>query len=241
MYTVGICDDQAADIEYISRLVKQWAAEKGQSVIIRTFPSAEAFWFSYEEEPAFDILLLDIEMAQMDGVSLARQVRAANRAVQIVFVSGYTEYIADGYEVEALHYLLKPVSQEKLSQVLSRAVEKLTQAEKSLLLETSEAVVRVPLQEILYAEVQRNYVTVYANAASTSSASRISAYTVKMTLSELESRLGEGFMRTGRSFIVSLKHVRQIARAEVTLSSGDRVPLARGYYEKLNRAMIEYF
>ena len=117
-YKIAVCDDSAADMEYIQTLVREWAGER--CVQVKGFPSAEAFLFQYEEEKDFDILLLDIEMAEMDGVSLARRIRRDNTGVQIVFITGYSDYIADGYDVEALHYLLKPVKKEQFFQVLDR-------------------------------------------------------------------------------------------------------------------------
>lgn len=231
MYKIAICDDSPADIVYLQGLVSKWARKADEVVKAQTFASAEAFLFQYEEDKAFDILLLDIEMAEMDGVTLARKIRAGNQQVQIVFITGYTDYIADGYEVEALHYLLKPVKEEKLFEVLERAVVKLARNERTLLLETVDGTVRVPLYEIRWIEVQRNYVTIHA----------AEDYTAKKSLSEVEAELDEGFMRTGRSFIVNLKQVRRIGKNEVILADGSMVPLSRGYYEKLNRAMIERF
>ncbi len=231
MYKLAICDDSPADALYLQGLVSKWAKKADEAIEVQTFASAEAFLFQYEEDKAFDILLLDIEMAKMDGVTLARKIRAGNQEVQIVFITGYTDYIADGYEVEALHYLLKPVKEEKLFEVLERAVVKLARNERTLLLETADGTVRVPLYEIRWIEVQRNYVTIHA----------AEDYTVKKSLSEVEAELDEGFMRTGRSFIVNLKQVRRIGKNEVILADGSMVPLSRGYYEKLNRAMIERF
>lgn len=231
-YQIAICDDNAEDIRYVESLVKQWAKNFGHTASILCYLSAEAFLFAYEDNKAFDILLLDIEMSGMDGVELARRVRAGNHQVQIIFITGYTAYIADGYEVEALHYLLKPVNEAKFSEVLSRAVVHLARGERVLLLDTPEGSVRLPIGDIHWAEVQRNYVTIHSAEG---------IYTVKQTLSDLESQLDEGFFRTGRSFLVNLKQVRRVSRSEVLLSDGSKVPLARGYYDKLNQALIAHF
>ena len=231
MYKLAICDDSPADTLYLQGLVSKWARKADKMIEIQTFASAEAFLFEYEEEKSFDILLLDIEMAEMDGVTLARKIRAGNQEVQIIFITGYADYIADGYEVEALHYLLKPVKEEKLFEVLERAVVKLARNERTLLLENADGTMRVPLYEIRWIEVQRNYVSIHA----------AEDYTMKKSLSEVETELDEGFMRTGRSFIINLKQVRRIGKTEVILADGSTVPLSRGYYEKLNRAMIERF
>lgn len=232
MYRIAICDDVATVADYVKELVVQWAKEVLQEPVeVRVYTSAEAFLFHYEEDRSCQILLLDIEMPEMDGVTLARRIRAENRGIQIIFITGYTDYIADGYEVEALHYLLKPVNSVKLFEVLSRAAAKLQQEEKGLLLNTPSGVVRLPYYEVRYIEVQKNYVTVHANRE----------WVVKKTLSELEEQLNNSFFRTSRSFIVNLKYVRQIEKKEVLLSDGSRIPLSKPYYDLLNRALIEYF
>lgn len=227
--TVAICDDAAADRDYLQTLVKRWAADRGHRVELTLYPSAESFLFRYAEDKDVQILLLDIEMGPMDGVSLARTLRKENDAVQIVFITGYSDYIADGYEVEALHYLMKPVKEEKLFAVLDRAVEKLHSNQRTLLLELPGEVVRLPVYQIRSAEVQGNYVTIHAKTDCT----------VKMTLSEMEAQLDDNFFRLGRSALVNLGCVARVSKTAVTLNDGTVLPLPRGAYERINRAIIQ--
>ena len=115
-------------------------------------------------------------MRKMDGVTMAREIRRDNQTVQIVFITGYSDYISEGYEVAALHYLMKPVNEQKLYAVLDRACEKLIQNERCLNLTLSGEMVRIPLHEVKYLDVHQNYVTVHAKGE----------YTVKRTLGEFE-------------------------------------------------------
>lgn len=228
-YRIAICDDRAEDGALVSDCVAAWARHAGHIVCMETFSSAEAFLFRYAEDKSCDILLLDIEMDGLNGVELARRIRRENETVQIIFVTGYSDYIAEGYDVSALHYLMKPVDRDKLFSVLDRAAEKLKSGERALLFEAAGEAVRIPLREILYFEVRQNYVTVHAKAD----------YTVKKTLGAIERELDERFFRTGRSFILNLTCIRRVTRSEVYLSDGSAVPLPRGMYEPLNRAIIE--
>ena len=227
---IAICDDSAADAAYVSTLLAQWAQQRCVSVQTECFESAQAFLFHYEEHKDYDVLLLDIEMPGMDGVSMARAIRRENETVQIVFITGYSDYIAEGYDVAALHYLMKPVSTEKLFDVLDRAMERLRRNERCLLLEMPGEMVRLPLYQIRYLDVRQNYVTVHAKAD----------YTVKRPLAEFERELDEGFCRVGRAMIVHLKYVRRVTRTEVYLDDGTALPLPRGAYETLNRAIIAH-
>lgn len=231
MYRLAICDDDQADVVYLRSFLEKWAKDSKTALKIESYPSAEAFLFQYEEDKSFDLLLLDIEMGEMSGVELARRIRQENRLVQIIFITGYMEYIAEGYDVEALHYLLKPVTEEKLFMVLDRAAERLKSKEKELCLALPGTVVRIAFCEIRYLEVQKNYVTVYGEEA----------YTVKKTLNELEKELDDSFCRIGRSHIVNLHFVKKITRTRVILKDGRELPLSRSFYERVNRAMIQYF
>lgn len=226
---LAICDDNAEYAQFINGLVAHWAEQSGIQARTALFPSAEAFLFQYEEERDFDILLLDVEMGGMDGVELAKRVRREDDAVQIVFITGYTDYIAEGYEVAALHYLTKPVNPDKLFQVLTRAVERLARNEPALTLELPGETVRVPLSKIRYLDVRHNYVTVHAGQD----------YNLKRPLGELERELDQRFYRTGRSCIVNLTFVSRVTRISVELSGGESLPLPRGQYEGLNRAIIQ--
>ena len=123
-YRIAIVDDSRPDAGFVRDILKTWADQRHADIQAEVFPSAESFLFRYAEDKSWDILLLDIEMGAMDGVTMAKRVRQDNEAVQIVFITGYSDYIAEGYEVAALHYLMKPVNREKLLTVLDRAMEK---------------------------------------------------------------------------------------------------------------------
>ena len=101
--SIAVCDDDETDLQYITGLVNAWAAQARIPVSVRTFPSAEAFLFHYAENRDFDILLLDVEMGKLNGIDLARQIRAQDSCVQIVFITGYSDFMAEGYDVPALH------------------------------------------------------------------------------------------------------------------------------------------
>ncbi len=228
-YNVAVCDDSAADRQYILRMLAEWAENSGHSVVVSEFSSSEEFLFHYEDKKEYDILLLDVEMGEMDGVALAKRLRRENETVQIIFITGYSDYIAEGYEVAALHYLMKPVKQEKLWAVLGRAVEKIKKNEAALYLESGGDMFCIPLYQIRYVEVQHNYITVHGKTD----------VTVKKTLSELEEALNEDFFRVGRSFIVNLRCISRVTKTDIVLSDGTLVPLPRGAYEKVNRAIIQ--
>lgn len=224
----AICDDNVIDSNYVKELVTNWSNNKKYQINIDVFSSAEAFIFHYVENKEYDILLLDIEIGDMNGVTLAREIRKYDKSVQIVFITGYSDYIAEGYDVEALHYLMKPLKEEKLYDVLDRAVDRMKQNEKHLVLNTFDEMIKIPLHEIIYIDVVRNYVTVHSNKD----------YTVKKTLAEIEKELDDRFFRIGRSTIVNLKYISRVTKTDVYLNNGIVLQLPRGMYDVLNRAII---
>lgn len=228
IYKIAICDDQAVDRDYLSILCRTWGKRNGDTVELFEFTSAENFLFCYEDRKDYDILLLDIEMGEMDGISMARKLRQDNDTVQIVFITGYSDYISDGYEVDALHYLMKPVKEEKLSMVLDRAAAKIARNGKMLNLNTGGELVRMPLYQIRYAEVNGNYITIYGKEK----------VTVKMPLTELEKKLDHHFFRAGRSVLVNLAQIGRVTKKEIHLLDGSVIPIPRGAYESVNQAII---
>lgn len=226
---IGICDDDPAQVTLTETPTASWAKENGHSIKIKTYKDAESFLFDFEEENDFDILLLDIEMGDMNGVTLAKNIRKKSETVQIIFITDYSDYISDGYDVAALHYLMKPLKAEKLFEVLNRAAVKIKKDEKTLTVRTEEETFRIPIREIKYIDVCKNDITIHAKRD----------ITVRKTLSEIEKELDGRFFRTGRQSIINLDYVRRTTKNSVTLAGGDEVPLPRGAYEAINRAIIE--
>lgn len=229
-YRVGICDDEQAQIEYMVSLVSAWSRQSGHSCEIRTFASAEAFLFAYEEDKVFDILLLDIEMRTISGIDLAKRIRSDNNRVEIIFITSHFEFVCEGYEVDALHYLVKPIPEDKLFSVLSKAAGRLSVEPPSVILTCDGETIRLYETQILYVEAFRHYLSIHT---------RDQVYQIKENISSFEQKLSSGFFRTHRSYLVSLKSITRISRTSVCLGDVLELPLARGKYDAIHRAFIE--
>ena len=224
---ISICDDSAAERERISSLVSDWTSTSGTDITLNEYSSAEEFLFSYEDcKP--DILLLDVEMPGLNGVELAKKLRAKNRIIQIIFITAYSDYIAEGYEVAALHYLLKPVETEKVLKTLNRAVERVIRDCRSIALETADGTFVTPLYEVRYLEACKNYVTVHSERD----------YTVRRTLSDFSGDLDSRFIKAGRSFIINLLWIKRVSKTEIELKTGEIIPIPKAAFETVNRAII---
>lgn len=229
--TIAICDDSEEYSAELRRILGEWSSDKPFALDIDEYVSAENFLFCYPDKPC-SLLLLDIEMKNISGMELARKLRANGDMLPIVFVTGYADYMNDGYEVEALHYLLKPVDREKLFAVLDRYIKKHV-PENEIMLELADGTIHISPDSIVYCEAmgKRTYVRL-SDGKTLNCVSGISA------LAEL---LPDSFTACHRSYIVNLRFVRSIGKAELTLDGGSIIPISRRLYKNINEKFIAYY
>ena len=229
-YKLAICDDDREQLRKLEVLVAKWGEKSGHGCSIRAFVSAEEFLFEYEEDKTYDILLLDVEMNNISGIELAKRIRKDNNRAEIIFITSHFEFVGEGYEVDALHYLIKPVANAKLCQVLSKAVEKLAVEPPWVVINFDGQIIKLYEFEILYIEAFRHYISIRTTAGE---------YKIKENLSSFEQKLSNDFYRVHRSYLVSLKQITRISRTAVWIGK-EELPLARGKYDDINRAFIEH-
>lgn len=229
-YKIAICDDEQNQIEYISSVVSKWGRQNSCACDINIFNSAEAFLFEYEDNKAYDILLLDIEMKGVTGIELAKRIRKDNNRSEIIFITSHFEFIGEGYEVDALHYLIKPIAEDKLMQVLNKAADKLSAEPTFVVISCEGGTIRLYESDILYVESFLHYIVIHT---------KDKEYRIKESISAFEEKLSGDFYRIHRSYVVSLKHITRISRTSVNIGNLE-LPLSRGKYDDVNRAFIEH-
>lgn len=154
---VVVCDDEQVSCNAVSEAISAWAKASGRTdaLVLRTFSSSENLQAAMKDGLFVDMLFLDIQIpGEMSGLELARQIRATNNHVVIVFVTNYAEYACEGYSVDALRYLRKPIRQDQINECMDIAYRRwsLAQAENMVVTIKNNAIVlRYP--DILYIEV----------------------------------------------------------------------------------------
>lgn len=229
--TIAICDDNEEQISVLRLLLGEWAEDKPFALAIEEYVSAESFLFSYPENPC-ELLLLDIEMRGLNGMALAKRLRENGDMLPIVFVTGFSEYMNEGYEVEALHYLLKPVDREKLFAVLDRYVKRRETAGE-ILLKCGGGAVHASPETIIYCEAMGKKTRVNTADGRT--------LICDAGINVIGRLLPEELVFCHRSYIVNLRYVRSIGRDGLRLDGGELIPVSRRLYGEINEKFIGYY
>lgn len=233
LINIAICDDEKVQVDLLEKYVNSWAKLNSKKISIEKFYSGDGFHFQWCVDKSYDILLLDIEMPGINGVELAKKIREEDEWINIIFITAITDYIGEGYDVSAINYLIKPIKEEKLHECLDVAIEKIPKEENWILIDEDGETVRIKDKDILYIESFSH--TIEINTLN-------EKYTTRKNIGVMEKELDEDlFVRSHRSYIVSLLHIKTISRDEVELDNGESVPLSRRRYKEVNMKFIDYF
>ncbi len=224
MLRIGICDDV-----YDARLVLKGKLERaleagGWEGDFREFSSGEGLLGWLENHAGeLDVVFLDMEMGELNGMETARRLRAADSDLQLVFVTGYADHVFDGYSVGAAGYLLKPTKVEQLTEVLGRIHAALYRAlDRAYVCHNGDTRYRIPLSQILYFTSDRRKITCLT---------LIRNYTFYGKLDEVAREVDEGFVRIHQRYLVRCGAISRIEGNEAVLVDGTRLPISRSCRE----------
>ena len=228
---IAICDDNRSICADISNLIR------------RQINDAEIFIFDTKDallnaKADFDIFLLDIKA--VDGIEIAKIIRRREEIFNskksiLIFVTGYREYAAEAFDVNAFHYLVKPIDAEKFSKVLSQAVAEIknieSQAEKFLLVKVDGTFKKIYLRDILYIESRNKKVAVHTTLETFEVYGKMDAY---------EIALADNFFRCHRCYIVNLEKISAYSADEIELITGDKIFIAAKKYSDFVKNFLRY-
>ena len=220
MLRIGICDDLTdARLVLRSALERILEARKIQGQFFE-FSSGETLLRWYDHHAGeLDIIFLDMELHELDGMETARQLRAADAGLQLAFVTGYADHVFDGYSVGALGYLMKPPRQEQLDAVLDRAQASLVrELDRAYVCRNGDTHYRIPISNILYFASDRRQVQCVTHGQT---------YTFYGKLDAVAAEVGAEFIRIHQRYLVRCGAVDRIEGSELVLRSGERLPVSR--------------
>lgn len=224
---IAVIDDQAATREATVKLIWQ-LAQPSQPLQVAAYSNAEQFLFA---EKSADLLLLDIKLGSgMDGMALAKKIRQHDPETAIAFVSNYDEFVFDGYDVNAIDYILKPLTVAKLKHLIEKVASQ-TQP-KLLALQTAAGLVRVPMYDISAIEVTDHRLQVHTQK---------NHYLVNGQLKDFLPRLDDNFIQIYRSIVINLNFLSQLDKRTVVMADGTTYPVSRQQAPLVKQAFFKHF
>ena len=229
MLSIAVCDDEVIECCNMAKRIREIMEEMKIPCIIRQFRNGGELLQALE---SFDIVFLDIIMQDLDGMKTAQAFRKKASDKILIFVSSSREYVFEAYDVEAFQYLLKPVDDRKLKNVLQKAIVKTqSRSQEFIIVSRERQKKKLFLDDIYYFEIKGRIVDVHGPEG-------IFAYYEQ--LGELEDKLqGYGFFRCHKSYLINLKYVDGYNRQEVILENGEKIVIAKRRYDRFVREMLE--
>lgn len=223
MIRIAIVEDEDAYIEQLAGYLKEYQKTADEDFDITVYRDGDAVVSKYKAQ--FDIILMDIQMRFVDGMTAAEEIRRLDSEVVIIFITNMTQYAIRGYEVDALDYILKPVSYFAFSQKLSRAIARIKKREsKYITISIKGGILRLNISDIYYIE-SAGHDLIYH----TSGGSHTASGTMKSAEEEFS---GMSFSRGNKCYLINLEHVEGIQ---------DKCAVVRGEHLQLSRPRMNAF
>ena len=229
MLSIAVCDDEVIECCNMAKRIKEIMEEMKMPCIIRQFQSGGELLQTLE---SFDVVFLDIIMRDLDGMKTAQILREKASDKILIFVSSSREYVFEAYDVEAFQYLLKPVDDRKLKNVLQKAIVKTqSRSQEFIIVSRERQKKKLFLDDIYYFEIKGRIVDAHGPEG---------IFTYYEQIGELENKIRDkGFFRCHKSYLINLKYVDGYSRKEVVLENGEKIVIAKRRYDEFVQEMLK--
>lgn len=237
---IAIIEDEPVHAELLGNYLKKWGRQRQVLLEIIYCPSAENFLFEWETEPDFTVLFVDIQMQEMNGMELAKLVRKKDKNISIIFTTGISDYMEEGYEVEAVHYLIKPINEKKIWECMDKVASR-SDRMHYILVHAKDEVYKLAVEEVNYIEA-RGHGCVIETVHREGGELKAEFLEVREGISELENQVKmHAFIKCHRSYLCGIRNIHHIGRTEIVFDNGSCIPISRRLQKEVNQAFIRYF
>lgn len=238
MMHVVICDDESCFQDAVAIAIKKWMRASGHSDIRCTvFSSSEDLLERWSNGLSIDLLFLDIEIpGELSGMALAQKIRSTDHNLPIVFITNYSNYVYDGYVVNAMRFLKKPINDNEISTCMDISYRHFQILNKeSFVISSKDQHFVLRHSEIIYIEARAHYLFFHL-----SNSDEIPSMRAKIgdIIGNLPSSL---FAQCHRSYIVNLLHIRRFTKNNITMSNNQVLPVSLTYFSNLYKTFNQFY
>ncbi|MGL5541591.1 MAG: LytR/AlgR family response regulator transcription factor [Erysipelotrichaceae bacterium] len=231
MYKIAICDDDSQVITQLKALLEQYAKQRGIQFEIDAFQEGVSFLQGFTKDK-YHFILLDVYLGRRTGIEIAKAIRKRDQDVMIVFVTSSLHHAIESYEVKAFHYLLKPIDQDKLFQVLGECLKNVEKEVEGLIVTAAGRTENIPHNTIEFLESSGHKVIVHTTYGD---------FTVYEKLDAMQERLNnETFIRVKQSYLVNMQYIQSIEGNKITLKSGAITTIRHSNIKQIKKTYIKY-
>jgi len=227
---IGICEDEAVFLEFEEKRIREFFTEQGEKTEVETFADGTLLLEQVRLGKRYDLLLLDLQMQQSDGMEVAAEVRKYDRTVPIIFVTGVENRAVEGYHVDALDYVVKAELDTRLEAALSRFLSK--RKESTIAFDTAEGeTVVLAFSDILWVESEKRGAKIVTATES---------YYSAQPIGKVAAHLPEGqFMEIYKAIFAQLRAIKRMGNDSVEMANGVTLPLSRRKRKQVMSGVLE--
>ena len=211
---IAICDDMPECWAQVREHLNRYTATECFSSVTE-FASADDLLAAYEQGNRFDLIFLDVEMAQTNGIDAGMRIKELDKQAILIFVSAHPQYAVFSYDCDALYYIVKPIDGDKFDRVLGKAMEKYKLLHQEYVLKNLGDVRRLAITDILYVEICRKHLLFHTTTGTYETVGKLNEALEELHLF--------GFCQVHQGYVVNMNHIKSFAQNDVVLSDGTHV------------------
>lgn len=235
MLRIALCDDNRDELSALEKHLLDYTRQRNAEIVWDAFESGVELLSRIAAGTVYHLIFLDIVMPLSTGIEVAREIFASNKVTQFVFLTASAEYAVDSYSVNALDYLIKPITAKGIERVFAKYKSRFAvEAPEGFVISDRKSTVRIAYHSLAYVEVMDHYLVYHVADGDT--------VRIRQSLSEIEEMLLErkNFIKPHRSYLVNLDYVTRVEASQLLLSVGDKIPVSKDKNKLISDAFLKH-